>query len=302
MNLIRRFALTLLLATAWLANAAVPDVAVPAAPAKHYLWEVTSMTNRVYLYGTVHAGMASWYPLPAAVEDAFEASPIIVVEADVTDDKAMEKSQAAAFYTPPANLTTHIPPEDYARFRALLPRYKIPEEAIVRVKPFMASTMLVFSEWARQGYMPLYGVDLYLIGKAKNENKQLLELEGVEQQIKLMDSLSNDETLELFHGTIEALESGLSGEQVTGLVKAWQAGDPDGVLKVARAYNDKIPGAAAFEERFIWSRHNAMMAKITDYLDRGKEPYFIAVGALHLAGPRGLVQLLRDKGYTVKQL
>ena len=44
--------------------------AAPAAAAS-YLWEVTSLTNRAYLFGTVHAGKASWYPLPKAVEDAF---------------------------------------------------------------------------------------------------------------------------------------------------------------------------------------------------------------------------------------
>jgi len=267
-----------------------------------YLWEVSSLTNRVYLFGTVHAGKASWYPLPAAVEDAFEASRFLVVEADVTDEKAMAKSQAATLYTPPASLKTHIPEADYERFRNLLPRYSIPEDSVVKVKAFMASTLLVFSEWARLGYTPNYGVDLYLLTRAKNENKPIVELEGVEQQVRLMDSLSNQETLDLFRGTLDALESGLTDEQVNGLVTAWQAGEPNGVLEVARRYNEKIAGAAAFEERFIWSRHPAMMDKITGYLDHTRERYFIAVGALHLAGPRGLVELLRKKGYIVKQL
>jgi len=277
---------------------ALADATAP----KHYLWEVSSLTNRVYLYGTVHAGMASWYPLPHEVEDAFEGSHILAVEADVTDAKAMEKSQAATLYTPPANLTTQIPAADYARFRKLLPKYGIPEETIVRVKPFMAVTMLVFSEWATLGYLPQYGVDLYLIQRARQENKQVVELEGVDEQIKLMDSLTNDETLAMFRGTVQSLETGLAREQVTGLVKAWQAGDPDGVLAVARSYDEKVEGAAQFEERFIWSRHDAMLAKITAYLDHGKDRCFVAVGALHLAGPRGLVELLRQKGYLVKQL
>jgi uncharacterized protein len=301
MNPLRRIALALLLASASIAHAAASDAA-PAQPAKHYLWEVSSLTNRVYLFGTVHAGMASWYPLDPVIEDAFEDSRVIAVEADVTDEKAMEKSQASAIYIPPANLTTHVPAADYARYRKLLPRYQVPEEAAMRMKPFMASMMLVFGEWARLGYQPAYGVDLYLIKKAKGEEKKLVELEGVDEQIKLMDSLSNDETLQLFRGTVEALESGLTGEQVTGLVKAWQAGDPDGVLAVARSYDDKVPGAAAFEEKFIWSRHDAMMTKITGWLDHTKDRYFIAVGALHLAGPRGLLELLRKKGYVVKQL
>jgi uncharacterized protein YbaP (TraB family) len=271
------------------------------ASAKQFLWEVSSVTNKIYLYGTVHAGMPSWYPLPQEVEDAFESSHILAVEADVTDDQAMAKSQAATIYIPPANLKTHVPAADYARFRKLLPRYQISEDMVVRVKPFMASTMLVFSEWARLGYTPNYGVDLYFITRAKDEKKQIVELEGADVQIALMDSMTNEETLQLFRGTLDAIESGLTGEQVTDLVKAWKAGDPDGVLEVARRYNEKITGASSFEERFIWSRHEAMMKKITGYLDT-KDRYFVAVGALHLAGPRGLLELLRKRGYVVKQL
>jgi uncharacterized protein YbaP (TraB family) len=282
--------------------AAAVSLGVSAADSKkHYLWEVTSLTNKIYLYGTVHAGMASWYPLPAAVEDAFESSRVLAVEADVTDEKAMAKSQSATIYTPPANLKTHVPAADYARFKKLLPRYQIPEDVIIRVKPFMASTMLVFNEWARLGYTPNFGVDLYLITRAKDENKKLVELEGADEQIKLLDSMSDQETLELFRGTLDAIEGGLTGEQVTDLVKAWQAGDPDGVLEVARRYNEKIAGAATFEDRFIWSRHEGMLKKIVGYLD-SRDRYFVAVGALHLAGPRGLVEQLRKRGYVVKQL
>ena len=52
-----------------------PVLAATPAAAVSYLWEVTSLTNRAYLFGTVHAGKADWYPLPPAVEDAFDDSP-----------------------------------------------------------------------------------------------------------------------------------------------------------------------------------------------------------------------------------
>ena len=47
-----------------------------------------------------------------------------------------------------------------------------------------------------------------------------------------------------------------------------------------------MPGAKALEDKFIWSRHDAMANKIESYL-LGRDPVFVAVGALHLAGPRG---------------
>jgi uncharacterized protein YbaP (TraB family) len=275
--------------------------AAPAAAAS-YLWEVSSLTNRAYLFGTVHAGKASWYPLPKAVENAYDDSKVLVIEADITDANAMTKSAAAMMYVPPATLRTHVPAEEYLRFRRMLPRYGLPEDQVILMKPFMAVSLLVFSEWARLGFMPSLGVDGYLIRRAKSEMKPIVEIEGMDAQIRLMDSLSDKENLTIFKGTLDALESGLTGEQVNGLVAAWQAGDAPGILEVARRYNDKVPGALEFEDKFIWSRHPAMVSKIEGYLTQSKERHFIAVGALHLAGPNGLVELLRKRGYVVRQL
>lgn len=273
----------------------------PAASGSAYLWEVKSMSGTVYLYGTVHAGKPSWYPLPSQVEKAVNDSSVLVVEADVTNMQAMVKSTGSMMYSPPDSLEKHVKPEDYARFRKLVGKYAIPESQVVQLKPFMAVSMLVFQEWAKLGYLPQYGIDIYLITKAKGEGKKIVEIEGMDTQIMLMDSLTEAENRTIFASTLSALESGLSGEQITGIVNAWQSGDPNLVLEIARKYNNDVAGAKEFEEKFIWSRHDEMAKKIEGYLGT-KEKHFVAVGALHLAGPRGLVEMLRKRGYFVKQL
>lgn len=286
-----RFFAALVIAFAWTASAA----------AEHFLWEVSSLTNRVYLFGTVHAGRPEWFPLPPEVEEALNDSAILVVEADVTNAEAMKKSSAAMTYGPNDSLRNHVTTEDYDRFRKLLARYSLPEAQAAKLKPFMAASLLVFGEWSRVGYQPQHGVDGYLIKKATAALKPVIEIEGVEAQIKLMDSLTREEAHQFFEGTLTALESNLTSEQIAGVVGAWQLGNADLMLEMARRYNDKVPGAAAFEEKFIWSRHDAMLDKIESYLNNSRDRCFIAVGALHLAGPRGLVQLLKGRGYLVKQ-
>ena len=271
------------------------------AAAESFLWEVSSLTNRVYLFGTVHAGKKAWYPLPSAVEQALVDSNVLVVEADITDLDAVAKASPLMTYAPPDSLAKHVKPEEYARFKKLLPRYSLPEQAVAQMKPFMAVSLLVFNEWARLGYLPEFGVDGYLIAKAKAEMKAIVEIEGVAMQAKLIDSLTEAETRTLFEGTLTALESGLTGEQITGMVNAWQAGDPKLLLEIARKYNDSVPGAKEFEEKFIWARHDSMATKIEGYLNDSRERHFVAVGSLHLAGPRGLVEILRKRGYIVRQ-
>jgi len=281
--------------------AQVPSAATVPAGGKHYLWEVKSLTNRVYLYGTVHAGKASWYPLPGPVEDALAESKVLVVEADITDIAAMSSSAGSMIYTPPDSLDKHVKPEDFARFRKLLAKYSVPETNVVQMKPFMAVSLLVFQEWGRLGYQPQYGIDIHLINKAKAAKKKIAEIEGMAVQLMLMDSLTEEENRTLFGGTLTALESGLSAEQITGMVNAWQAGSPDLVLEIARKYNTDVAGAKEFEEKFIWSRHEEMVKKIEGYLT-SRDRHFIAVGALHLAGERGLLEMLKKRGYLVKQL
>lgn len=272
-----------------------------AASAAAFLWEASSMTNKVYLYGTVHAGKAEWYPLPSAVENAFADSEVLVVEADITDTEALRKAQPAAL-TPPDTLAKHVDPASYERFTKLLPRYKLPEASVSRLKPFMAVSLLLFADWARLGYKPEYGVEGYLIAKARNNNKLVRELEGLDVQLDLIDSLTEEQNKRIFEGTVEALDSGIADGQIQGVVKAWQDGDPKALLDIAQKYDEKVKGAAELEEKFIWGRHAAMLAKIEGYLNTTKERTFVAVGALHLAGPRGLVEMLRKQGYIVRQL
>ena len=286
---------------AGLAAALALGCASPAA-AESFLWEVSSLTNKVYLYGTMHAGKREWYPLPDAVEQAFADSATLVVEADITNEKAMHQSADAMAYKPPDSLKNHVPPADYARMLKLLPRYGFVEGDLAQVRPFMAISLLVFAEWSRSGFWPQLGVDGYLIRKAQAEAKPIVEIEGVTNQVRLMDSLTEKEQVDLFRGTLDALDDDLTTAQIKGMVAAWQAGDAAALLKVAREYNDKVPGAAEFEEKFIWQRHGDMMKKIDGWLAERQHPYFIAVGALHLAGPRGLVELLRKRGYVVRQL
>ena len=295
------------LALASLLASPVPTLAQPATaaasfPVPHpFLWEVSSLTNRVYLYGTVHAGKASFYPLPEVVERDFADAKVLAVEADVTNAEAMEKSAGTMFLAPPDALSKHVPAPLYERFRKQLARLAIPEAQMAPLKPFWASSILAFADWGKLGYAPQFGVDLYLISRAKEQKKTIVELEGAQAQEALIDSLTPEESLQAFEGVVGAIESGLTRDQITGMVNAWQSGDPDLLLEVARAYNDSVPGAKELEEKFIWSRNDAMATKIEHWLLDGRQSVFVAVGALHLAGPRGLVEILRKRGYQVRQ-
>jgi uncharacterized protein YbaP (TraB family) len=99
---------------------------------------------------------------------------------------------------------------------------------------------------------------------------------------------------------IAALELGRSADQVTGMVNAWQSGDARLMAEVTAQVNRGMKLTAQLDEILLYGRHDAMLKKIESYL-AGKEAYFVAVGSLHLVGPRGLIQALASRGYEVRQ-
>jgi uncharacterized protein YbaP (TraB family) len=100
---------------------------------------------------------------------------------------------------------------------------------------------------------------------------------------------------------LSVIEGGRTPDQVTGMVNAWQSGDAELMQEVTAGVNQDMRLSAEIEDVLIYNRHPAMLKKIEAFL-ADEQPYFVAIGSLHLIGKRGLVELLRAKGYQVRQL
>lgn len=271
---------------------------VPSAT-KSFLWEVKSPTNTAWLFGTIHVGKRVFYPLPEAVETAFDKSATLVVEADVSSQAAGDLD-ALISYVPPDALDKNIPKPIYDRLKMQLVRLRIPEEAVRTMKPFVVGGFLSVAEFSRLGYDMNLGVDGYLLARAKESRKPVEELESIRTQLEMLAGMPGELQEAFLDNAIAALELGRSADQVTGMVNAWQSGDARLMANVTEDVNRGMRLSARLDEIMLHGRHDAMLRKIERYL-AGKEPYFVAVGSLHLVGPRGLIQALKSKGYEVTQ-
>jgi uncharacterized protein len=283
--------------------AAPKPVAVPNAntTATAFLWEVKSKSNTVYLFGTVHVGKSEFYPLASVIEDAFKKSKKIVVEADITKADESKEIDGLITFAPPDSLESKISEGLFERVREQLTRLKIPVDGVKNMKPFIVGGFLAVTEFTRLGYDMKYGVDAYLIEKATKEKKPVIELESQLGQIKMLSNMTPMQQEAFLENAVVAIESGTSKEQVVGFVKAWKSGDTKLMKTVAKesTVNGKL--TEELDELLIYSRHAEMLKKVEGYL-AANESHFIAVGSLHLVGPRGLVELLRTKGYQIRQL
>ena len=272
-----------------------------AAERKAFIWEVRSASNTVYLFGTIHVGKRSFYPLPDAVEAALKNSATLVVEADITKIESDDDVRPLIAFRPPLSLESQVPAPLYQRLQRQLIRLKLPADGLRELKPFIAGGFIAIAEFARLGYDRNFGVDAYLIAAARREQKPVLELESQLGQLKMFDAMPQPLQEAFLDNALTSIETGKTPEQVTGMVNAWQSGDAKLMLAVASDVNQGMHQSAEIEELLVYSRHPPMMKQIEGFL-ADKQAYFVAIGSLHLVGPRGLVELLRAKGYAVKQL
>ncbi len=265
-----------------------------------FMWRVTTPTNTVHLFGTMHVGKQSFYPLPEVVEAALTRATKLVVEADITSTDGMADLDKMMFYTPPNSLERNIAKPLLARMNTQLTRLKMPLEPARTMKPWLVGGFLSVGEFMRLGYETNQGVDAYLIQAAKKNGKPIIELESQIGQIKMLDGMNAMLQEAFLENAIYMLESDLAETQIGGLVSAWQAGNAQQLEAIADQMRKDTRRADDLNDVLIYSRHDAMLKKIEVYL-ASKEPHFIAVGSLHLVGPRGLVAMLRNRGYWVEQ-
>jgi uncharacterized protein len=169
------------------------------------------------------------------------------------------------------------------------------------MKPYLIGGFLSIAEFSKLGYDMNLGVDGYLIAEAKDKGMPILELESQVGQLNMMNDMSPQLQEAFLENAISAVESGKSPDQVTGMVNAWQSGDVELMQEVGRSVNKGARMNDQLDEILIYGRHGEMLKKLESYLD-SRVTHFVAVGSLHLVGPRGLVEMLKARGYEVKQL
>lgn len=269
-----------------------------------FVYEVRKGNQSALLMGTIHVGRPEFYPLPAPQLARIERADAIVLEADVTDSaRALAATQKYAIYA--ANepgLETRIPEALKSRIEALAARNQLEVAPLWRMKPWMLGNVLALFEAAQAGYMPALAVEAYLTRVAKQGSKPILELESIEGQFELFERAPFPTQLAFLEDAVTAVETKAARREINRIAQAWETGDRAALERLlAEMRAQRTAGARFTVETILIGRHPEMVRRIEAMMAGGKF-YVFAVGSLHLAGPDGLVALLRARGYTVTAL
>jgi uncharacterized protein len=298
MRMNARKLLPLLFLLCWVA-APLPKEAAFSQEGKSFLWKVQSEGSTVYLFGSIHLLKKENYPLSQTIENAFEKSDILVVEANIQDPAKinLQAIMEKGLYPPNDSIAEHLSPETYEILKNETAKLSLPPEFFRMQRPWLLSMTLEAMELLKLGYDPRYGADVYFLSKAAGQ-KKILELESVDEQINLLAGLSDREQELLLLLTLKELQT--AAREVDQAVRAWKSGDAKGMEVVMTKSLKEDPKLAPIQEKLIVERNRKMVSTLEEYL-RGKGTYFVVVGAGHLTGEKGIIEALRKKGYPVEQ-
>jgi len=267
---------------------------------KGFLWKVQSKTNTAYIAGSIHAYKSELFPLPKNMEDAFDKSDVLAVEANINEIKPelIMTMINEAFYQDSSTLENHLSKETYEMTVKKLNELGLPLELFKNIKPWVIALTLTSVELQKLGLDPEHGIDKYFLKKAENK-KKIKELESIDYQVNLLNSFSDAEQELFLVSAFSDLEL-LKGE-INEILKAWDKGDTKTMESfVSKSLQDDARMLPVYE-KLIFERNKNMASKIEGYL-KTKEHYFVVVGAAHLVGKDGIIEILKKKGYLVEQL
>jgi uncharacterized protein YbaP (TraB family) len=279
-------------AWSWLLVASEPLGADPD-PSRGLLFQVrpTDGTAPSVLFGTIHSEDPRVIALPEPVRDAFESSPRVALEV-VPDSAAIIKAMIAMTYTDGRLLRDALPSDLYEETAAALTEIGMTDEAFKDIKPWAVVTMLSAPPSETGEFL-----DMMLYRRALDAGQELAGLETMAEQLAVFEGLSATDQVALLRETLAS--RGDLPEVFDALIEAYLERDLVALQRLSDAYlADSDPALAAlFQDIVIDERNRRMVERMEPLLAQGQ--WFIAVGALHLPGPEGILELLRDRGYEV---
>ena len=266
----------------------------------NFLWRIQSKNSTVYALGSIHLLKQDVYPLSNTIENAFDKSESLAVEANVNDiDMAnLQKLLVSAVYAEGDILDKHVSKNTLEIIKKEIDKIWLPPELFYKQKPWLLSLTLESLKLIESGYNPEYGIDKYFLSKAAGK-KKIIELESIDCQINLLSGLSDSEQELFLLYTLKDLQTLV--QDADSIVRAWKSGDAklmDSIIRESSFGDDRF---YPIYDKFVVHRNKNITSVIEGFL-KAKGTYFVVVGAAHLSGEKGIIQLLKEKGYAIEQM
>jgi uncharacterized protein YbaP (TraB family) len=255
------------------------------------LWRIESVDGQInHLFGTIHLTDPRVTDLPYPVVKALNDSVSFGMEV-VLDIDAIGTMSKAMYLADGKSLVKILEPALFAATIRLLDRYGVPAEAAQKLKPWAAFTTVSLPPG--QSGVPL---DMFLMFAAQQDRKSIFGLETIDEQLAVFNTLAMSDQVELLNQVVCHYDEFQA--DVETMIEHYLARDLAAIMQMAVRY--RTPLQERVLEVLLWQRNRRMAARMLPHLHKGGA--FIAIGALHLPGIGGVLDILSKHGYTIEPI
>lgn len=272
------------------------------------LWKIERPGHPAsYLFGTVHLTDERVTHLSPAVEAALSDAKVVALEVSDLSENAtasvIAKSAPLVMFTDGRRLDTLLSNTEYDTVKKIIGRSGMPVDLAALFKPWIVTMILSVSDCERamvqQGARVL-DMKIAEIGKARG--LEVVGLETIPAQLEALAAVPEAQQLDMLRTSLKFADR--TNDMMETLVQMYlnrkiSAAVPF-QLALARQVGISDQAFTGFQEKLLVERNEKMRAAAEPLLEQGG--VFIAIGALHLPGDRGLVAQLREAGYTVSPI
>ena len=258
-------------------------------------WEISGkgMSQPSYLYGTVHSFDSAAFRYVPQIAPKIAQADMFAMEMilDLQNINFTELMQHAMM---PGDTTVMmlLGTEEYERLNQYVTdSIGLPMMLLTRIKPFFLMAMLV-DDAAKKDAARFLDDSLSQI--AKLAGKKVVGIETMAEQIGAIDGIPLREQARMLMQEVDSAIASASSAELDDFIELYVAGSLDTLHTI---YREK-EFSDAFQLALVVDRNHRMADRIEKYL-ADKVRMFVAVGALHLPGDEGVINLLRKKGFTV---
>jgi uncharacterized protein YbaP (TraB family) len=268
-------------------------VVFPVSAQNSLLWKISGngLKQPSYLYGTIHMICAEDFSITPQAQAAFKNSGKLVLEVDLSQPSVMQKMQTASINKNFHNFKGDIPETD-ARYidSCLMADMKMGLKQLGMLKPW--ALMMAYSMTTAINCSDKKTYETEFIKLAKEQHKSIGELETAEFQLAIFDSIPFQKQIEWLLKSM--CEKDVYKVQFDQMIAAYKSQDINKLHQLTMDDEEmkEFADVLFFQRNKNWISGIEALAK--------EQSCFIAVGAGHLGGEGGLIDLLKKQGFKVK--
>lgn len=296
------------------AERAAIDARVAETPfASGLAWQATKADQTLVVVGTMHIHDPRLTPLADELRPFVRSAQVLMVEATDVEEAAMQHAITAnpdmIFITDGPTLPEQLDEDAWEALSAATAARQIPPFMAAKMQPWYLSLALAIPPCAMPDIVAgRRGLDHLLMEEADSAGVPMVAVEPWSTLLDVLQHGTAAEQLEMLQ--LGLLAPDMQSEMFVSMLDAYFAEEVATLWEASRTAINYVPGldpvrgAALFaqtEQLILVDRNRAWMPVITDTMN-GKTNAMLAVGAAHLPGQTGVLNLLSQQGWDIAPL